>query len=413
MNDMILPPGTGPNNRVPAVHSHEMASTAAAAAARARISARYEIALRQPRSMDQVRQDLLKQCRRPAFARSAIYRKPIGKGVEGLSIRFAETAIICMTNIDIDQQMVYEDDAKEVQRVTVTDVDRTNVTYSEDVPISKTVERSKASDDGTYISVRRNTYGNLVYTVPASDDDMLNKRRALISKSVRTLALRLVPGDLQEEAEELLREVRVDDAARDPDAERKRLADAFAGVGVKATQLATFLGHDIGTCSPAELSELRSVYGAIKDGETTWASVMENKTEGDGAAAAPPPGPDGAAAPASTSAAEKVKESLKARKQGKGNAEAPPPPASAPAADARPAGAPANDAKVTVTGQGPVDQQESDLASGGPDATTLRDQLMKAVDEDAAMLVIDRARHLAKPDYESLAALLEQRFPRD
>jgi hypothetical protein len=77
----------------------------------------------------------------------------------------------------------------------------------------------------------------------------------------------------------------MDEAARDPDAERKRIVDAFGGLGVKAGQLTEYLGHDIGTCSPKELVDLRGLYGAIKDGEATWASVMENKAEQGQAAA--------------------------------------------------------------------------------------------------------------------------------
>jgi hypothetical protein len=46
-----------------------------------------------------------------------------------------------------------------------------------------------------------------------------------------------------------------------------------------ASQLADYLGHDIGACSPQELVNLRGLYGAIKDGEATWASAMENKAE--------------------------------------------------------------------------------------------------------------------------------------
>src|SRR3990170_723887 len=79
----------------------ETASTAVAAQAKAMIESRYVMAMRNPRNMDQVRQDLLKECRRPSFAhnKSALYHKPIGKGVEGLGIRFVEVALRCMRNV--------------------------------------------------------------------------------------------------------------------------------------------------------------------------------------------------------------------------------------------------------------------------------------------------------------------------
>jgi hypothetical protein len=258
----------------------ETASTAIAAQAKAMIESRYIMALRNPRNMDQVRTDLLKECRRPTFAnnKSAYYIKPIGKGVEGLGIRFVEVALRCMKNVLVETTMIFEDTQKEVHRVSVTDLEA-NITYPLDVRVSKTVERSKPSDDGSYISVRKNSYGKYVYTVLGSDDDLLNKRGALISKAIRTIGLRIIPGDLCDEAEDIIKSVRLNSAAQDPDAERKRIVDAFAGIGVSANNLVAYLGHEIAQCSPAQLVELRGIYGAIKDGEASWKSVMDNKSE--------------------------------------------------------------------------------------------------------------------------------------
>ncbi|MGN6085834.1 hypothetical protein [Trinickia sp.] len=261
----------------------ETASAAVAAQSKAMVEARYIMAMRRPRMWDQVRQDLIAECRRPSFAhnKSAYYRKPIGNGVEGLGIRFVEVALRCMTNVLVETTMIFEDEAKEVHRVSVTDLE-SNLTYPLDVRVSKTVERSKPMDDGSYISVRKNSYGKITYTVPANDDDLLNKRAAQISKAIRTLGLRIIPGDLQDEAEAIIKAVRMDEAARDPAAERKRIADAFGEIGVKAADLTEYLGHTLDTCSPHELVDLRGIYGAIKDGEATWKSVMENKAEQQG-----------------------------------------------------------------------------------------------------------------------------------
>jgi hypothetical protein len=268
-----------------ALATQETASTAVAAQAKAMVEARYVMAMQRPRNWDQVRQDLMKECRRPSFAhnKSAFYRKPIGQGVEGLGIRFVEVALRCMTNVLIETTMIFEDASKEVHRVSVTDLE-SNVTYPLDVRVSKTVERSKPMDDGSYISVRTNSYNKLVYTVPANEDDLLNKRAAQISKAIRTLGLRIIPGDMQDEAEEIIKAVRLDDAARDPDAERKKIADAFASIGVKVPELVDYLGHDLDQCSPNELVNLRGIYGAIKDGEATWATVIDNKAAQDGEA---------------------------------------------------------------------------------------------------------------------------------
>ena len=262
----------------------ESAATAVASQAKAMVEARYTIALHRPRNWDQVRQDLLKECRRPTFAhnKSAYYRKPIGNGVEGLGIRFVEVALRCMTNVLIETTMIFEDSQKEIHRVSVTDLEA-NVTYPLDVKVTKTIERSKPNSDGAFISMRKNSSGYPVYTVEAQDDDLLNKRAALISKAIRTLGLRIVPGDLCDEAEEIIKKIRLDKAAEDPAAERKRIVDAFDGLNVRANQLADYLGHGIDSCSPHELVDLRGLYGAIRDGEATWATVMENKAAQGGA----------------------------------------------------------------------------------------------------------------------------------
>lgn len=257
-----------------------VADAAAASHARAMVESRYIMAMRQPRNMDQVRQDLIAECRRPSFANnpSAFYRKPIGQGVEGLGIRFVEVALRCMKNVLIETKMFYENDLVEVHNVAVTDLE-SNVTYPMDVKVTKTVERSKPDSDGSYISVRMNSYGKPVYTLPAQDDDLLNKRGALISKAIRTLGLRIIPGDLQDEAESIIKEIRKNQAAADPDAERKKIVDAFAGVGVKASDLVSYLGHDLGQCTPAQLNDLRGIFGALREGEATWKSVMANKAD--------------------------------------------------------------------------------------------------------------------------------------
>lgn len=267
----------------------ETASSAVAAQSKAMIESRYVMAMRNPRNWDAVRQDLIKECKRPSFAhnKSAYYIKPIGQGVEGLGIRFVEVALRCMKNVLVETTMIFEDDTKEVHRVSVTDLEA-NITYPLDVRVSKTVERSKPNSDGSYIAVRKNSYNKDVYTVPGTDDDLLNKRGALISKAIRTIGLRIIPGDLCDEAEEIIKRIRLDEAAKDPDAERKKIVDAFDGIGVNATDLIGYLGHDIAKCSPAQLVTLRGIYGAIKDGEATWQSVMNNKSE-QGAGGEPKP----------------------------------------------------------------------------------------------------------------------------
>lgn len=258
----------------------ETASVALAAQSKAMTEARYIIALRNPRDWDQVRQNILRECERPSFAnnKSVYYIKPIGNGVEGLGIRFVEAALRHMGNTLIESMMTYEDDDKEIHRVTVSDL-QCNTTFWTDVIVTKTVERSKPLDDGSFISVRKNSYGKFAYTVPATDDDLPNKRGALISKAIRSQGERLIPGDIKDEAIEIIKEIRLKEIKKDPDAERKRIADSFIKIGVKVSDLQDYLGHKLDTCSPAELVELRGIFSAIREGEATWKSVMDNAQE--------------------------------------------------------------------------------------------------------------------------------------
>ena len=254
----------------------ETASTAVAEQAKSRIQARYIVAMQRPRSWDDVRVRLLRECDRPGFADCAIYHKPIGKGVEGPSIRFAEAAIRCMTNVDPESYVVYDDDAKRIMRVSVTDLEG-NVTYSKDVVIDKTVEHSTLKQGETALGVRTNSKGKTTYLVDATEDDLLNKQNAIESKALRVLALRHLPGDIMDECIRRIYETRKNRDAQDPDAAKKKIVDGFASLNVMPSELERYLGHDVGVASPAELNELRGVFAAIRDGEASWTSAIEHR----------------------------------------------------------------------------------------------------------------------------------------
>ncbi len=264
---------------------HDTASTAVAARARAQIEARHIMALKRPRDWMDVRTRLLNECKRPGFARAARYRKPIGDGIEGPSIRFAEAAIRYMTNLAVETTVTYDDPTKVILRVSVTDIE-SNVPYEQDVAVSKTVERQRLGSGQRPISQRTNSYSKTVYLVEATDDEILNKVNALVSKALRTLALRLLPGDILDECMTMCIRVAADEDAKDPGAARKALVDAFFSVGISASQLAEYLGHSVEAVTPAEMNTLRAIYTALRDAETTWAAVMDAKTPGESSSGA-------------------------------------------------------------------------------------------------------------------------------
>jgi hypothetical protein len=294
-------------DNMPVVQQYEVAAFTMAAQAKAMVSARYELALRRPRNWDQVRQELLKECERPAFAlnKSTYYVKPIGDGVEGLGIRFVEAALSNMTNCLVEDMLLYEDETKQIIRVTVSDLER-NTSYWHDFPVERTVERSRPTDDGTYVSKRRNSKGKWVFLVPGNEDDITMKRNALISKAIRTIGLRLLPVKLKEDCVATIMKVREADVKKDPDEAKNRILDSFnIELNVAAADLTAFLGHSVDTASPAELSMLRGIFGAIRDGESTWVQMVANRADVmqkylGAAKNAPPPVPPANGTPTAT-----------------------------------------------------------------------------------------------------------------
>jgi hypothetical protein len=110
----------------------ELAATSAASLAKATIEAKFTIALRNNRTVMACRDRILEACKRPGFARAALYSKPVGAGkVEGFSIRFTEMGMQAWGNVDVSAPIVFEDETKRMIRVSVTDLE-TNTSYSED-----------------------------------------------------------------------------------------------------------------------------------------------------------------------------------------------------------------------------------------------------------------------------------------
>jgi hypothetical protein len=253
----------------------------AAAEAQALVQARYVMAMQRPRDWDDVRVKLMREVERPGFADVAWYRKPIGKGVEGLSVRFAEAAARCMGNLLIKPQTTYEDATKRLVEVLVTDLEN-NLTISLDVTVEKTVERKSLSDGRVALSVRKNSQNEITYTVPATEDEMLGKTNSNVSKARRVLILQVLPGDIADTAKTRILEIRRGAVAKDPEGARKKVVDAFATLNVMPSDLKRYLGHDVAQSSPSEIQDLRDLYSSIVGGEATWQEAIAEKLGTDG-----------------------------------------------------------------------------------------------------------------------------------
>lgn len=258
--------------------TRDPAAVAAAETAKAKIQAGYLMALQKPRDEDEARAKILKACRRIDFAQDVEFKKPQGgqmvRGkwepnyITGLSIRFAEVALKEWGNVLTETQTLYEDDFVRRVKVSVTDLE-TNITHSREPQLSKTVERR--NDKGREVLAERvNSSGDVVYIVRATDDEMMTKENAIISKVVRNEGLRLIPNDIKIEAIRVAKQTLMNDAAGDPDRAKKQIVDSFAALNIMPRDLSAYLKHGLGTISPRELDDLRGIYKAIKDGESTW-----------------------------------------------------------------------------------------------------------------------------------------------
>lgn len=266
----------------------ETTAIAAAASARAMIESQYIMAMRNPRDWDVVRQRILKECKRPGFAREAIYHKPIGAGVSGLSIRFAEVALRCMTNLSIETVTKFDDAEKRIVSQAVVDLE-SNVRITRDITLNKTVERQSVRDGQEVIGRRPNSKGQLIYIIAASEDDLLNKEGSLVSKAMRENVLRLLPGDIRADARAQIVATQTEEIASDPDGQKKAILDAFFQRGVKPAQVKEFLGHEMDALTVAEVATLRELHNAIRDGEANMRDAIENAKEQRGEKAPTPP----------------------------------------------------------------------------------------------------------------------------
>lgn len=263
--------------------------TMANTAASAMIQARFAMALRRPRSWTAVREAVLKDCKRPGFAATAIYSKPVGKSsVSGFSVRFVERVMNLMGNVSIENTVKFDGEAERLTSVEVIDLE-TNTAFSSDVVVSKTVERS--NPNGEVLGTRKNSRGYDVYILRATDDDVLIKQAALVSKAMRTLGLRMVPGDILDEAKATISRTISTENARDPDKARKDLLDGLSRLSINIKEIERWLGHSADIVSADEFKDLRELGIAISDGETTWREVMAAREEQRVQAAAPTPPP--------------------------------------------------------------------------------------------------------------------------
>jgi hypothetical protein len=265
----------------------ETAAVAQTAKSRALVESRLIVAMQRPRSWLAVRGRLLDECKRPGFAESAWYQ--VKNRGEGLSIRFAEAAIRCMGNVSVDTTTLYDDDGapgvpgRRVLHVEVSDME-TNAVYGKDIMILKQVER-KRRDGRDVFAERINSYGDKVFIVRATEEELLGVENSHVSKTIRSGAMRVLPGDIMDECKAAIVTALREGVTADPKAALKKVCDAFAAMNVMPDDLTAYLGHGVEQATPTEIAHLRGVYTAIKGGDATLADLKVQRDAPRGLAA--------------------------------------------------------------------------------------------------------------------------------
>jgi len=264
-----------PMSMMPDMAKPDPAIVAAATAAMYEIHNATQAALASPRNTDLARQTLLKRCHDPSFAERAIFLKPVGKKqIPGLSIRFAEEAAVRWKNIYCSKRVIYDNDDVRKLMIVVKDLEA-NITFSPELLVNKTVERKFLKDGQEALGERLNSYGQRVFLVRATEDDLMVKENAWVSKEIRNCILRLLPGDLKEDCFDEMQKTLETKINKDPDAEKKKILDGFGVLNVMPDKVASAIGKPLESLEPADIAELRKMYQAIKDGETTIDKFIE------------------------------------------------------------------------------------------------------------------------------------------
>lgn len=256
--------GTELSTKVEQPGTRELAVSSQESAARAEIESAIIVSRRFPRNEENAIGGLSKACSRPSFAEDAAYSFPRGgKAVTGPSVYLAKEAARLWGNLRYGFAVLMDDEKSRQIRCFAWDMETNAKSECEDV-----IEK---------VHQRKNKQTQVTEWVPVDERDLreLTNKRAAIG--IRNCILSLLPSDIIEDALARARETLEKQGAADPDAMRKRLISGFASLGINADELAKYLGCPVGQANPKQISDLRTVWKSISDGNSTWAEYVAPK----------------------------------------------------------------------------------------------------------------------------------------
>jgi hypothetical protein len=254
----------------------EMAGIAVASKERALIESAFIMAKKFPRNEEDARAKILKTCSIYSFAEKAKYRKPIGNSfIEGPSIRLAEEMYRQWGHMRVDGTVLYDDPGRRMIQVSAMDM-QSGATGTRQFTIEKTVERKSAAGR-IVLAERTNSQGEKISIVVATEDEVLTKQNATLSKYRRNLIMELIPVDIVQDALSKVVDTIKAGVKANPEAAKKSVMDNFAKLGILPSDIEKFLGHPLAQILPDEIVELKEVFMAIHDGEEKWPNILAAK----------------------------------------------------------------------------------------------------------------------------------------
>jgi hypothetical protein len=236
------------------------ASTAMDATERATIDMQISTAKRYPRSIGKVKNDILSFATLDIeVAESCFYRLPMrkgsdGKAIEGPSVRLAEIALSCFTNIKAQTSIIADDGKMITARAVVYDM-QNNVT------IAKDVTRSVLTRQGMRFS----------------NDMIATTMNAAQSLALRNATFTVIPAALIRPAFLAAKQLAVGDI-KSLSERRGKMLEQYSKIGVVKEEICAVLGvAKVDDINLDHMEELIGYFTAIKDGNTTVDEVFRKR----------------------------------------------------------------------------------------------------------------------------------------
>lgn len=242
----------------------------------------FAVARQFPRDESRAQEQILKTCERPRFAAKATWTLSRWDGREqrevdftGPSIRFAEEMFRVWRNMFFQSRIVAETESHRAVHITAIDLESA-LAHSREIVVAKRMERLKLKKGQQALDSRRNSNGQVVYVVEATEDDVLQRQQALVSKAIRTEGLRLIPDYLVEECLDKIEASAVAQISEEVKRRQESMLKAFEELGVTREQLESRLGCAIEEATAPKINLMEGVYRAIRDGQRDVDEVFKD-----------------------------------------------------------------------------------------------------------------------------------------